>query len=99
MPDHTHWLVSLHQQTSVADALRQIKASSSKWIHDQYPEMSQFSWQVGYGAFAVSYSNLGGVETYIQGQAEHHRKVTFQEEFIAFLKRHDISFDEKYLWD
>lgn len=99
MPDHTHWLVSLHRQTSVAEALRQIKASSSKWIHDQYPEMSHFAWQVGYGAFAVSYSNLEAVESYIRGQAEHHRTTTFQEEFRAFLKHHDIAFDERYLWD
>ncbi len=99
MPDHTHWLVSLHQQTSVAEALRQIKASSSKWIHEQYPEMSHFAWQAGYGAFAVSYSNLGTVETYIRGQADHHRTTTFQEEYLAFLKRHGIAFDERYLWD
>jgi putative transposase len=99
MPDHTHWLGSLHQQSSVAEALRQIKASSSKWIHDQYPGMSSFAWQAGYGAFAVSYSNLAAVETYIRGQAEHHRTTTFQEEFLAFLKRHDIAFDGRYLWD
>ncbi len=99
MPDHTHWLVSLHQQTSVADALRQIKATSSKWIHDENAEMGHFAWQTGYGAFAVSYSNLAAVESYIQGQAEHHRTTTFQEEFLAFLRRHDIAFDERYLWD
>jgi putative transposase len=98
-PDHAHWLVSLHQQMSVADALREIKASSSRWIHDQYPAMRQFAWQAGYGAFAVSYSNLGAVEAYIKGQAEHHRATSFQEEFLAFLKRHEITFDERYLWD
>jgi putative transposase len=99
MPDHAHWLVSLHRQTSVADALRRIKASSSRWIHDQYPELRQFAWQAGYGAFAVSYSNLDAVEAYIRGQAEHHRTRSFQEEFIAFLRRHDIGFDERCLWD
>jgi putative transposase len=98
MPDHTHWLVSLHKQTSVADALRQIKARSSRWIHDEYPELRQFAWQVGYGAFAVSYSNLASVEAYIRGQSEHHRTISFQEEFVAFLERHDIPYDDQYLW-
>jgi putative transposase len=98
MPDHTHWLVSLHQQSSVAETLRQIKATSSRWIHDQFTEMRHFAWQAGYGALAVSYSNLAAVESYIRGQAEHHRTTTFQEEFLAFLKRHDIAFDERYLW-
>jgi putative transposase len=97
--DHTHWLVSLHQGISVADALRTIKACSSKWIHETFPEMRYFAWQAGYGAFAVSYSNLAAVERYIEGQADHHRTVTFQEEFLAFLNRHGIPFDERYLWD
>src|SRR5437899_1452999 len=57
MPDHVHWLVSLHQQTSVADALRGIKSNSSKWVHETYPDLRGFAWQTGYGAFAVSYSN------------------------------------------
>jgi len=99
MPDHTHWLVSLHQQLAVADALRTIKACSSKWIHEQDPEMRHFAWQAGYGAFSVSYSNLTAVESSIRGQAKHHRSTTFQEEYLAFLKRHDIAFDERYLWD
>ena len=98
MPDHVRWLVSLHQQTSVADALRQIKASSSKWIHGQFPELSRFAWQAGYGAFAVSYSNLDAVEAYIRGQAEHHRVMSFQEEFRVFLKKHQMDLDERYLW-
>ena len=98
MPDHTHWLVSLHQRTSVADALRTIKVCSSKWIHETFPELRSFAWQAGYGAFAVSYSNLEAVERYINGQAQHHRTTTFQEEFELFLKRHGIAFDEHHLW-
>ena len=58
-----------------------------------------FAWQVGYGAFSVSYSNIPSVKQYIASQAEHHRTTTFKEEFMAFLKRHDITFDERYLWD
>jgi putative transposase len=99
MPDHTHWLVSLHQQSSVSETLRQIKASSSKWIHDQYPAMGHFTWQAGYGAFAISYSNLASVESYIRGQAKHHQTTTFQEEFLTFLARHDFAFNEHYLWE
>ena len=99
MPDHVHWLVSLHQQTAVADALKIVKSCSSKWIHETFPLQRNFAWQAGYGAFSVSYSNLSTIETYIHGQAEHHRARTFQEEYIAFLKRHKISFDERYLWD
>ena len=83
----------------MSDALRTIKASSSKWIHESFPEMRHFAWQAGYGAFAVSYSNLEAVERYIEGQAEHHRTMTFQEEFLAFLRRHGIRFDERYLWE
>ncbi len=94
MPDHIHLLVSLDRQTTVADAARNIKANSSRWIRETFPLMSSFAWQSGYGAFTVSYSRLGRVRDYIDGQAEHHRKVTFQEEFRAFLDRHGISHGE-----
>jgi REP element-mobilizing transposase RayT len=99
MPDHIHLLARLSKQTAVADALRVLKASSSKWVHEVFPNRCDFAWQSGYGAFAVSYSNLAGVERYIANQAEHHHTVTFQEEFRAFLRRHHIEFDERYLWD
>jgi putative transposase len=99
MPDHAHWLVSLHQKTSVSDTLRAIKANSSKWVHESFPDDRGFAWQAGYGAFSVSFSNLEKVEAYLHGQREHHRTVTFQEEYLAFLRRHRIPFDERYLWD
>ena len=99
MPDHTHWLVSLHQKTSVADTLRVIKTNSSKWIHESFPDLQGFAWQAGYGAFSVSLSNLEKVEAYLHGQEEHHKRVTFQEEYLAFLRRHRMTFDERYLWD
>ncbi len=75
-----------------------MKAISSHWIHETLPAWSGFAWQAGYGAFAVSYSHVGRVKAYLGRQAEHHRGVTFQEEFIAFLQRHGIEYDE-HLWD
>jgi REP element-mobilizing transposase RayT len=98
-PDHIHLLVSLSRENSVAETLRQIKANSSKWIHETDPDRAGFAWQAGYGAFAVSYSRLESVKAYLARQAEHHRTHTFQEEFRAFLLRHHITFDERYLWD
>ncbi len=99
MPDHVHFLVSLSRESSVSNVLRQIKSSSSKWIHETTPELRGFAWQAGYAAFAVSYSHVETVKQYIATQADHHRTVTFQEEFLAFLRRHDLEFDERYLWD
>jgi putative transposase len=99
MPDHTHWLASLHQRSSVADVLRLIKTNSSKWLRLTFPEQERFAWQAGYGAFSVSLSNLEKVEAYLRGQEEHHRTVTFQQEYVNFLKKHGIAYDERYLWD
>jgi REP element-mobilizing transposase RayT len=99
MPDHAHWLVSIHQQTSVADLLRLMKSASSRWIHETFTELRGFGWQAGYGAFSVSYSGLPRVRQYIDSQEDHHRIITFQDEFLLFLRRHRIEFDERYLWD
>ncbi len=99
MPDHVHLLLSLSREMAVAEAVRLLKANSSKWLHETFPELAAFAWQSGYGAFAVSYSHLDRVKQYLAGQAEHHRKQTFQEEFLAFLKRHRIAYDERHLWD
>jgi REP element-mobilizing transposase RayT len=99
MPDHVHLLCSLHKELAIAAALRLLKANSSKWIHETFPQHRAFAWQAGYGAFAVSYSHLDRVKRYIAGQARHHRRITFQEEFVAFLRRHRIEYDERYLWE
>ncbi len=99
VPDHVHLLVSLSKESSIADLLREIKANSSRWIHETFPDLGGFHWQTGYGAFAVSYSDLDRVEQYVREQPEHHRERTFQEEFLALLRRHRIPFDERYLWD
>ena len=99
MPDHVHLLVSLGREVSVAEVARLVKANSSKWVRETFPEMAGFAWQNGYGAFAVSYSLVDRVKAYIAGQAEHHRTMTFQEEFLALLKKHRVEFDERYIWD
>lgn len=98
MPDHVHLLASLSAQSAVSDILRVVKTNSSKWIHETFSDHRGFGWQDGYGAFTVSPSNLSRVKRYIAEQEEHHRRVTFQEEFIAFLKRHGIPYDERYIW-
>lgn len=99
MPDHVHLLVGLGATRALSDVMRDLKASSSKWIHDTFPDLTGFGWQTGYGAFVVSYSLLGAVNGYIARQEEHHRERTFQEEFVLFLRRHGIEYDERYLWE
>jgi len=99
VPDHVHLLVSLHRTMDVAEVVGLIKANSSKWIHETFPEHHDFAWQIGYGAFTVSYSNIPQVKRYLASQAEHHRRRSFQKEFLEFLKRHDIKYDERYVWE
>jgi REP element-mobilizing transposase RayT len=98
MPDHVHLLLSLPSTLSIAKALQLIKGGSSK-VHDTFPEHRLFRWQVKYGAFAVSVSLLDRTIQYIKSQQEHHRKMTFQEEFVALLKKHRIAYDPRYLWE
>jgi len=99
MADHVHILAALHQSSAVADVLRNIKANSSKWLHRDVPGYEHFAWQSGYGAFTVSASQKDVVLEYIRNQAEHHKTMTFQEEFIGLLKKHGIDYDERYIWD
>jgi len=98
MPDHTHILTSLDKTIAVADALRDIKSNSTSWIRETFPAFAKFSWQEGYGAFTVSPGELDQVKAYIAGQEAHHRTVTFQEEFLEFLHRYQIPYDERYIW-
>jgi len=99
MPDHVHLLVSLGRESSLSELLRELKANSSRWIHETFPDQKSFAWQSGYAAFSVSHSRLSDVRAYIENQAEHHRVRTFQEEFLELLRRHDLTFDERYVWD
>ena len=97
--DHVHILLSLPATMSIAKGLQLIKGGSSKWVHDTFPEHWSFAWQVKYGAFSVSKSQVDAVVEYIRTQENHHRKVTFQEELLALLKKHEIEYDERYLWE
>lgn len=96
--DHAHVLLSLPSTISIAKAIQLIKGGSSKWIHDTFPSVHNFAWQEGYGAFSVSISNTARTIDYIKNQKEHHRKKGFQEEYVAFLKKHGIDYDDKYIW-
>jgi putative transposase len=96
--DHVHLLLALPSTIPIAKALQLIKGGSSKWIHETFPEQKLFAWQEKYGAFSVSVSQLNTVSNYIRGQPEHHRKTTFEQEFLTLLKKHRIEFNEKYLW-
>ncbi|HQI33311.1 MAG: IS200/IS605 family transposase [Verrucomicrobia bacterium] len=97
--DHVHILFELARTVSVSQAVEDVKKSSSRWIKTQGQEFAEFAWQAGYGAFAVSESNIETVRHYIAGQREHHRVKSFQEEYRQFLERHRITFDERYVWD
>ena len=99
VPDHVHVLLSLPSTLAIAKALQLIKGGSSKWVHDTFREHWRFGWQVKYGAFSVSVSQLDKTIQYIRNQEAHHRKMTFQEEFVALLKKHRIAYDERYLWE
>ena len=95
--DHVHVLAKLRPERALSDVLRDLKANASGWMHDVFPETKDFSWQRGYGAFTVSQSNVIGVQRYIAGQEEHHKRVSFRDEFIQFLKVNGIAYDERYL--
>ncbi|MGB8354430.1 MAG: IS200/IS605 family transposase [Chthoniobacteraceae bacterium] len=97
--DHVHMLVSLPSTLSMAKAVQLLKGNSSKWINETFPGNIRFQWQEGYGAFSVSSSQIKATVEYIQGQEGHHRKKSFQEEYLAFLKKHGVSYDERYLWE
>jgi putative transposase len=97
--DHAHLLASLPPKTALADVLRVLKTNSSRWVHEEWPERAGFAWQTGYGAFSVSESASQAVTRYIANQEEHHRRMTFQEEFLELLKRHGLQYDPRYVWD
>ncbi len=98
MPDHVHALVRLPANLSVSDGMRVVKANSPRWMHQKWPAKRKFAWQTGFAAFSVSASNLDSVRRYIEGQEQHHRRLSFQDELIGFLRKHGIAYDERYLW-
>jgi REP element-mobilizing transposase RayT len=96
--DHVHLLISLPSTITIAKAAQLVKGNSSKWIHDTFTSHHAFHWQEGYGAFSVGVSQVKKTIAYINRQEEHHRTQTFEEEFIVFLKKHGIQYDERYVW-
>ena len=95
--NHLHILTKLSPTISLSDFMRQLKTNSSKWINDDNKLDTLFSWQRGYGAFSVSVSALTSVSKYIESQKEHHKKISFQDEFLLLLKKHNVQYDEKYV--
>jgi REP element-mobilizing transposase RayT len=97
--DHVHFAVRISRTITIAQLIEELKTSSSKWLKTQTPDLAHFAWQSGYGAFSVGPADLETLRQYIDTQEEHHRTRTFQEEYRAFLKRYDVEFDERYVWD
>lgn len=98
-PDHAHILYLLGRTIAVADVVAAVKTGATNWLQPQRPGLVDFHWQSGYGAFSVSQSNVSEVRNYIQRQREHHRSREFQEEFRILLERHEVEYDERYVWD
>ncbi len=96
--DHLHLLAKLRPDKALSDLLRTLKANSSGWMHDVFPDARDFRWQNGYGAFTVSTSQVPAISNYIANQEKHHKRLTFRDEFIFMLRKNQVEFDEKYLW-
>jgi putative transposase len=96
--DHAHILLNLARTCCVADVVEAVKTSTSKWLKTKAPELREFAWQTGYGAFSVSKSNLAAVTDYIATQKEHHAKSDFEDEFRGLLQKHEVEYDERYMW-
>ncbi len=96
--DHIHILLSLPSTLALAKALQLLKGGSSKWVHETFPDCP-FEWQEGYGAFSVGVSQIPRTIAYIKNQETHHRAQTFEAEFVGFLKKHAIEFDERHIWE
>ena len=95
--DHVHLLLGLRAAHCLADVMREIKTASSRWVHEEL-HLPRFGWQEGYAAFTVSRSNVQAVRQYIATQAEHHKKRRFEDEYLELLKKHEVEFDERFLW-
>lgn len=99
MPDHIHLLIRESKTVADQDFMSQLKGDSSRWINSTFSDRPKFAWQAGYGWFSVSPPDLGVAVDYVQNQKEHHRVTTFQEEYLRFLRKYRVDFDERYLWD
>ena len=97
--DHVHILSTLARTCQAAELVKEVKRGSSLWLKTRSPQLSDFAWQNGYGMFSIGFSQVEGAKGYIAGQEAHHRKMSFQDELRALLRRYQIEFDERYVWD
>jgi REP element-mobilizing transposase RayT len=97
--DHVHLLVLLSRKMALMKLIELLKTHSSKWIKTKSKTYQNFYWQRGYGAFSVNPTEVDIVKAYIQNQEAHHKKVSFQEEYRAFLKKYNVEYDERFVWD
>lgn len=98
MPDHLHILIGMRPSQSMSDLLQDIKGNSSKWINEKKFLKTKFEWQEGYGAFSYSKSQIQDVIAYIENQEQHHKKRTFREEYLEFLQKFGVEYDERYIF-
>ena len=97
--DHVHALFALSRKWAISTIVKEVKRRSSNWIKHVSPSHRKFHWQNGYGAFSVSQSHIGAVYQYIEHQEQHHRHTSFEDEYRRFLKKYEIKYDERYVWD
>ena len=97
--DHVHILCTLSRTCDAASMVKEVKRGSSIWVKSKGQDLRGFAWQNGYGIFSIGFSQVGTVRRYIAKQEEHHRKISFQDEFRQLLRRYEIEFDERYVWD
>jgi len=97
--DHIHLGIRLSRTATIAHLVEELKTSSSKWLKTQSPDLGGFAWQRGYGCFSVGPADLDSLCAYIDGQEEHHRHRTFQDEFRMFLAKYKVEYNEAYVWD
>ena len=97
--DHVHMYLRWRPDGRISDLMRTVKAGSSKWMHEKFPELAAFAWAEGYSAFSISKSEEAALKRYINGQAEHHKTEDFKSELVRILRAHGVEFDEKYAFD
>jgi len=97
--DHVHILSTLSRTHSPSEVVKEAKRSSSVWIKTKTADLDDFAWQNGYGIFSIGFSQVSGARDYISNQEQHHKRVSFQDEYRAFLRRYEVEHDERYVWD
>jgi len=97
--DHVHILATLSRTCAASDLVKEVKRGSSIWLKTKTPDLRDFAWQSGYGMFSIGFSQIAAVRDYVAGQEEHHRRISFQDEFRSLLAKYEADFDERYVWD